>query len=221
MRRALPRGSTPVSSPGSDWAGALAQQIDHCAALLFFASRSAIASAHCLNEIAYAVDAGKPIVVVYLEPVELSGGVKLFVARTQAILRWQLTADEARRQILDVLSGHARNPRQPKPKPPALWRVPLRRNHSFSGREQLLAAIEETFDNTPDPAVLVLAGLAGVGKSQIALEYAFRHADEFGVVAWLRAEESATLNADFVELAHGSRYRARHRHRSRQSSSTP
>ncbi len=189
--------------PGSDWAGALTQEIDRCAALLFFASHRSIASAHCLNEIAYAVDAGKPIVVVYLEPVELSGGIKLFVSRTQAILRWQLSTDEARHQILDVLNGHARNPAQAKSKPPAVWHVPLRRNHSFSGREQLLAAIEETLGDTPDPAVLVLAGLAGVGKSQIALEFAFRQAGEFSVVAWLRAEESATLNADFVDLAHG------------------
>ena len=189
---------------GTDWADELTRELDRCVALIFFASQRAIASPHCLNEIAYAVDAGKPIVVVYLESVELTGGIKLFVARTQAIVRWQLGVDEYRQQMQDVLRGHTDGVSTAAPSAPIdYWQVPMRRNHGFSGREELLATLGTALQQTPDPAVLVLAGLAGVGKSQLALEFAYRHARGFRVVAWIRAEATGTLDADFVQLAKG------------------
>lgn len=188
--------------PGADWAEVLAREIDRCAALVFFASQRAIASPHCLNEIAYAVDAGKPIVVVYLEAVELTGGIKLYIARTQAIVRWQLGSDEYRQQMLDVLRAHTDVRNAPKFITPIdVWQVPLRRNHAFSGRDALLADLTAVLSQTPDPTVIVLTGLAGVGKSQLALEFAYRHAKAFRVVAWIRAEAASTLQADFVNLA--------------------
>jgi tetratricopeptide (TPR) repeat protein len=40
-----------------------------------------------------------------------------------------------------------------------------------------------------------------VGKTSLAVEYAYRHAGEYGVVWWLRAEEPATLAGDYGALA--------------------
>ncbi len=54
-----------------------------------------------------------------------------------------------------------------------------------------------------------MSGLGGVGKTQLAVEYAYRHANEYDVVWWLRAEEPALLAADFAELAFALRLRAR------------
>ena len=43
--------------------------------------------------------------------------------------------------------------------------------------------------------------MGGVGKTQLALEYAYRHAGDFDLVWWLRAEEPATLLEDYARLA--------------------
>ena len=44
--------------------------------------------------------------------------------------------------------------------------------------------------------------MGGVGKTQLVLEYAYRHAHEFDLVWWLHAEEPTTLQEDFAALPH-------------------
>ena len=43
-------------------------------------------------------------------------------------------------------------------------------------------------------------GLGGVGKTQLALEYAYRYASEYSLIWWLRSEGSESLNAGFEAL---------------------
>ena len=79
-----------------------------------------------------------------------------------------------------------------------IWRVPYRRNVSFTGREGLL---EELHRALTRGAAVALTGLGGIGKTQLALEYAYRHRDEYRVVWWVRADDEATLAADYAGLA--------------------
>jgi hypothetical protein len=53
------------------------------------------------------------------------------------------------------------------------------------------------------PVVLtqVLRGLGGVGKTQLALEYAYRYGGAYRLVWWMRAEDPATLASDYAALA--------------------
>ena len=50
--------------------------------------------------------------------------------------------------------------------------LPFVRNSGFIGREQLLDQIDQRFSS--GQSRVELCGLGGIGKSQIALEYAFR-----------------------------------------------
>ena len=46
-----------------------------------------------------------------------------------------------------------------------------------------------------------ITGLGGIGKTQTALAYAYRHLADYDLVWWLRAETPATLAADYATLA--------------------
>lgn len=82
-----------------------------------------------------------------------------------------------------------------------IWLVPLRRNPNFTGREELLEQLAASLRQRGRLAITALRGLGGVGKTQLALEYAYRHASEYELVAWLRAEEPETLAEDFAGIA--------------------
>jgi tetratricopeptide (TPR) repeat protein len=85
---------------------------------------------------------------------------------------------------------------------PAIWNITEERNPYFTGREQALADLHQALTAGQTAALTqAIKGLGGVGKSQLALEYAFRHASEYDGVWWLHAEEPTTLARDYVALA--------------------
>lgn len=47
----------------------------------------------------------------------------------------------------------------------------------------------------------LIYGLRGVGKTQIALEYARRYASKFDAIFWIRCETSASLRQSFTDIA--------------------
>ncbi len=84
------------------------------------------------------------------------------------------------------------------------WFVPLPRNPYFSGREETLEVLHAQLG--VDRAVALtqssaLHGLGGIGKTQIALEYAYRHALEYSAVFWIRAETEGQIVASLLHIA--------------------
>jgi len=77
-----------------------------------------------------------------------------------------------------------------------------RRNRNFTGRESALealhAALKEEQEATLPQAVI---GLGGVGKTQLAIEYAYRHEDQYELIGWMRAEEEESLIVDLFSVA--------------------
>jgi len=101
----------------------------------------------------------------------------------------------------DIRRSVSEQPRYPGALPP-IWNVPHNRNPNFTGREEHLASLKMAL-SSGKPAALTQAihGLGGVGKTQLALEYAYRNVAEYDVVWWVRSEEPATLAADYASLA--------------------
>ncbi len=86
---------------------------------------------------------------------------------------------------------------------PPIWIVPFRRNPFFTGREELLFQIHTLLQKkTSLTSSVAISGLGGIGKTQVALEYAYRYRDDYQVVLWARAESQDTLISDFVNFAH-------------------
>ena len=82
-----------------------------------------------------------------------------------------------------------------------IWNVPHQRNHNFAGRDKLLNDLRTTLTSQQIVALVVIHGLGGVGKTQIATEYAYRHATEYDLVWWVHSEEASTLASDYATLA--------------------
>jgi transcriptional regulator with XRE-family HTH domain len=90
----------------------------------------------------------------------------------------------------------ARRPADPKPR---AWNVPAR-NPAFTGRDDLLAALRERLEAGRVPVAQALYGMGGVGKSQLAVEYAHRFAAGYDVIWWIDAEQDGLIGDQVVSL---------------------
>jgi hypothetical protein len=92
-------------------------------------------------------------------------------------------------------------PRFPGDLPP-VWNVPLHPNPYFTGRDLLLAEIHARL-TAPDAATrrVVLTGLGGVGKTQLAVEHAYRRRADYDLVWWVRSQQPTSLLGDYAALA--------------------
>ncbi len=82
------------------------------------------------------------------------------------------------------------------------WRVPYNRNLSFTGRKALLEKLANNLENGKSTALTqTIYGLGGIGKTQLALEYAHRYKHKYKVVWWVNSETETALLTDYGALA--------------------
>ncbi len=82
------------------------------------------------------------------------------------------------------------------------WNVPYRRNPFFTGRAEILASLHESFCSKKTALkTQALSGLGGIGKTQIALEYAYRYHREYQYILWVRGDTREKMLADVSALA--------------------
>jgi tetratricopeptide (TPR) repeat protein len=81
--------------------------------------------------------------------------------------------------------------RPPQGSSPAVWENVPPRNPNFTGRERLLAELAERLAESPSPTAVLpeaMYGLGGIGKSQLAIEYVYRHQADYDLVCWIPSE---------------------------------
>ncbi|NED04569.1 tetratricopeptide repeat protein [Streptomyces sp. SID6648] len=98
-------------------------------------------------------------------------------------------------------SGDSTRPRLPgSTGQPDVWNV-RRRNPDFAGRETVIVQLRESLLNGQQAVVQALHGMGGIGKTQIALEYAHRFSGQYDLVWWIDAEQSDQIPVHYTELA--------------------
>ena len=149
------------------------------------------------------------------------------VAKVPALLRplmscdlFRVDAAEARRVLLAAVKGPVRpggepvfpgrgtpgglrelgdaGPRLPGSLP-RIWNVPAR-NPGFTGRDGLLVQVRERLVAGDRAVVQALHGMGGVGKTQLAMEYAHRFAGTYELTWWVDSEQAALIGDQFAAL---------------------
>jgi Tetratricopeptide repeat/TIR domain len=86
---------------------------------------------------------------------------------------------------------------------PAVWSPQMPpRNPYFTGRDGMLGQLRRRL--TTDVTALVphsLQGLSGVGKTQLAIEYAYRFAADYDIVWWIPSDSRAGARQSLADLA--------------------
>jgi hypothetical protein len=97
----------------------------------------------------------------------------------------------------------ARSPGGPGPRLPGtmprVWNIPPR-NPGFTGRDGMLVALRERLLSGDRAVVQALYGWGGVGKTQLAAEYAHQFAGTYDLAWWINAEQGGLIGDQFAAL---------------------
>src|SRR6266699_3179903 len=185
--------------PGTDWAQAIDEHLERASVILLLISADFLASDYCYGlEMQRAVDwKGAPFAHLQALPI----GAKPITKWSNRDEAFTNVAAGIRRVIEDLSSLQASAPRAALP---LVWNVPYPRNSFFIGRDEILTRLRTPLQAGQATALSqpqAITGLGGIGKTQIAVEYAYRFHQDYKVVLWARAETMDALTSSYVTIA--------------------
>lgn len=152
-----------------------------------------------------------PLFLVLLHPVDLPGSLlegRAFLpsdskpvsqrASTrieEALMQVAGQIREAAERIAEKFVGST-SIRSPSETQVSLKAIPYGHSRFFTDREDILTKIHTYFTSAQalqQTPILALRGMPGCGKTQIAVEYAHRHKDEYQAILWLDVENQQSL----------------------------
>jgi serine/threonine protein kinase/tetratricopeptide (TPR) repeat protein len=85
---------------------------------------------------------------------------------------------------------------------PGIWNIPYRRNIFFTGRQQVLNELHDAFfSGKTATQTQAISGLGGMGKTQVAVEYAYRYYKDYRAILWVRGDTREKMQTSIVALA--------------------
>ncbi len=178
----------------SSYASSITQAISKCSVFLLILNKPSSESVHVLNEIDFVtkrLTKKEPVNIIpfHVADEEISPDAQYYLGR----LHWidamtppmYLRIDELVDRLLTLLGkedSQNADPATVRQEYRLCPRIPQVRD-IFIGREDLFAAISQSFD--AGNRVLFLEGIGGIGKSELAKQYAITHPERFDQVLFM------------------------------------
>ena len=205
-------------APGTDWAQEIDTHLETASVILLLVSSDFFASDYCSGiEMKCALERHRAkkarVIPLLVRAVDWTDApfAHLQVLPTDAkpIATWQdhdtALADAAaglRRVIVEELPFLQAS--ASRASLPAIWNIPYPRNPFFLGRDEILVHLRHLLQAGQATALSqpqAVSGLGGIGKTQLALEYAYRYHQDYQAVLWARAESIEALISSYIALA--------------------
>lgn len=202
---------------GTEWAKELDSHLEQASVILLLVSPDFLASEYCYEiEMKRALQrhaAGEARVIpIILRPCDWSrtlfAPLQALPQDARPITEWE-NRDTAwnnvtkhLRRVIESLSPLERS--AARTALPEVWNVPYQQNPFFIGRDEQLARLHTQLQAGRTTALSqsqAVSGLGGIGKTQLAVEYAYRYQQEYEVVLWARAENKDTLISSYSTIA--------------------
>jgi tetratricopeptide (TPR) repeat protein len=205
---------------GSDWRVELDHYLNTASLILLLISPNFLASNYQYGiELQRAMtrydEKEAHVIPILLRPCDWKGApfekLQVFPRNGTALTLWRnrdAGFAEVAQEIRTVLQTLRSLPRR------LLWNVPDRRNPYFTGRDELLDQLDQylapsgQMNGSESRRVALtqpfaIKGLGGIGKTQVAVEYAYRSRDRghYMHTLWINAASEETIIASFVSIA--------------------
>ena len=204
--------------PGADWTKSIDTHLETASVILLLVSANFLASDYCYSvEMKRALERQEAsearVIPILVRPVDWTHApfahLQALPTDGKPLASWRnketALADIAagiRRVLVEELPQLLAS--APRAVLPAIWNIPYPRNPFFLGRESELAQVRQHLQ-ADQTSIFVqpqaICGLGGIGKTQLALEYAYRYHQDYQAVLWARAESTEALVSSYVAIA--------------------
>lgn len=200
---------------GTDWAQAIDKNLNAASLILLLISPDFISSDYCYEiEMQRALERHRSgearVVPIILRSSDWQSSpfaeLQALPKNGKPVTKWEdrdeafLNIVEGLRAIInEMIAGQA--PQAAISSSEVYWSLPYNRNSFFTNRQKTLELLHSALQSSMTLAPRALSGMSGIGKTQTAVEYAYRHRKDYRYCFWLSSDTHETLLTDIVALA--------------------